>query len=201
MQNQLDKKTKRITFITSKNVFIVTILVTILTILSIWLFGLGKHRTLFENSILSTSILSITFFLFLTIGLYKGIKIKDNIGKLTDNLQPAKLPNFSDAASTGELIQVDEGIEGIISSFLIWLIVTIVLTLFFWVFGVIVWTSIIVFIAMLYWIFYRALRLVFRNSNKCKGNLKTSILYGLGYTILYIFWIYGIILATHFLVK
>jgi hypothetical protein len=177
----------------------VTIVVIVLTILSIWRFGLGQHRTIFENSILSTSILSVAFFLFLTVGLYKGIKLKDDIGKLTDKLKASNIPDLGNAATGGEFLDFGDGIEGIILSIINWVVVTILITLFFWLFGAIVWTGIIVFIAMLYWIFFRALRLVFKNSNKCKGDLKTSIAYGLGYTTLYNFWIYGIILATHYL--
>jgi hypothetical protein len=198
-QNAIKPTDKKL--VTSKTVFTVTIVVSILTILSIWLFGLGQHRTIFENSILSTSILSVAFFLFLTIGLYKGIKLKDDIGKLTDKLEPSKIPNLADAATGGDLILVGDGIEGMILSIVLWVVVTILIAFFFWIFGAVVWTSIIVFIAMLYWIFFRALRLVFKNSNKCKGNLTTSVAYGLGYTTLYNFWIYGIILVTHYLIK
>jgi hypothetical protein len=79
--------------------------------------------------------------------------------------------------------------------------VTILIAVFLWLFGAVLWTGIIVFMAMLYWIFFRALRLVFKNSNKCKDNLTTSVAYGLGYTTLYNFWIYGIILSTHYLTK
>ena len=187
--------------VTTKTVFTVTIIVTVLTIVSIWLFGLGQHRTIFENSLLSTSILSIVFFLFLTIGLYKGIKLKDDIGKLTDKLRPSKIPNLAEAGQGADFIHVGDGIEGIILSIVLWVVMTILIGLFLWVFGAVLWTGIIVFIAMLYWIFFRALRLVFKNSNICKGNLATSIAYGLGYTTLYNFWIYGIILATHYLIK
>ena len=99
------------------------------------------------------------------------------------------------------LPDMGEGIAGVILGILAWVLFSVLLLLFIWLFGAIVWTMILVFAAMLYWIFFRALRLVFKNSNKCKDNLTTSIAYGLGYTALYNFWIYGIILATHYLVK
>jgi hypothetical protein len=198
-QNDIASTYKKL--VTTTTVFKVTIIVSALTILSIWLFGLGQHRTIFENSILSTSILSVAFFLFLTIGLFKGIKLKDDIGKLTDKLKPSKIPNFAEAGQEADFIHVGDGIEGIVLSIVLWIVVTILIGLFFWLFGAVLWTGIIVFIAMLYWVFFRALRLVFKNSNKCKDNLTTSILYGLGYTLLYNFWIYGIIVATHYLIK
>jgi hypothetical protein len=58
---------------------------------------------------------------------------------------------------------------------------------------------VLTFIAMLYWIFFRALRLVFKNSNKSKGDLIESVKWGLTYTTLYNFWIYGIFMLTIYL--
>lgn len=200
MYNQSNIKVVNNRLITSSTIFIVTIIVTVLTILGVWLFGLGQHRTIFENSILSTSILSVAFFLFLTVGLFKGIKLKDNIGKLTDKLKPVNIPDFSSAATGADFFSVGEGIGGVILGIVLWIVVTILITVFLWLFGAVVWTGIIVFIAMLYWIFFRALRLVLKNSNKTKGNLTTSIAYGLGYTILYNFWIYVTILTAHYLI-
>jgi hypothetical protein len=185
--------------VTATTVISVTIIVSVLTVLSIWLFGLGKHRTLFENSILSTSILSLVFFLFLVIGLYKGIRIKDDVGKITDKIKIEEIPDLAGDIPLSDFPDVAEGFAGLLLGFLAWILFTILLILLIWLFGALLWPMILVFAAMLYWIFFRALRLVFKNSNKCKGNLVTSILYGLGYTILYNFWIYGIILASHYL--
>jgi hypothetical protein len=139
-----------------------SIIVAILTILAIWLFGLGRHSTLYENSILSTSILSLAFFLFLTIGLYKGIKLKDNLGDLTENIKLDHLPDLSGGIDVPvEIPDVGDGIEGIIVGILAWIIFTIVLLVFIWIFGTILWTMVLIFAAILYWIFFRALRLVF----------------------------------------
>lgn len=199
-QNEIKKTYKN--FVTSRTIITVSIIVAVLTILSIWFFGLGQHRTIFENSLLSTSILSIAFFLFLTIGLYKGIKLKDDIGKITDKIKIDKMPDLSTGLELpGDIPDAGEGFAGIILGILAWFLVSILLLLFIWFFGAVFWTMILVFAAMLYWIFFRALRLVFKNSNKCKENLSRSVAYGLGYTTLYNFWIYGIILATHYLVK
>jgi hypothetical protein len=200
MQRQNNIKTTDKKLVTSKTVFTVTIVVTTLTILNVWVFGLGQHRTIFENSVLSTSILSVAFFLFLTIGLYKGLKLKDDLGKITDKLKGSRIPNFADVAAGGDFIHIGDGIAGIILSIVLWVVVTMLIAVFFWLFGAILWTGVIIFIAMLYWIFFRALRLVFKNSNKCKGKLTVSLAYGLGYTTLYNFWIYGIILSTHYLI-
>lgn len=184
--------------LSSRSVFTVTLIVMVLTILSVWLFGLRQHRTIFVNSLLSTGILSIAFFLFLAIGLYRGLKLRDNIGRLTDKIKTSKIP--ADVSGTAEIPVVGEGPEGIIISIGLWLMLTFLGPFIIWLFGSILWAGILVFIAMLYWIFFRALRLVLKNSGHCKGNLTRSMAYGLGYTIFYIGWIYGIILITHYII-
>lgn len=195
--------TKGRKLINSKTVFTTTMVVALLTILGIWLFGLGQHRTLFENSILSTSILSTAFFLFLSIGLYQGIKLKDDLGKISDQPPYTTISDLSDLTPNIDLdvTDVDDGIGGMIISFFLWIIVSILLGTIIWLFGTILWAGILIFMAMLYWIFFRALRLVFKNFNKCKGDLAASCMYGLGYTLLYNFWIYGIILSAHYLIN
>ncbi len=188
--------------ITYKTLFITTLAVIPLTIVSVWLFGLGQHRTLFQNSILSTSILSAAFFMFLTIGLYKGIKLKDDLGKIIEPETIDKMTkNLEGIDFPDEFPDLDDGIGGILIGILIWFFIAILLVLFITILGGFFWVMILAFVAMLYWIFFRAIRLVFKNSNKCKGDLPASVLYGLGYTILYNFWIYLIILSTHYLSK
>jgi hypothetical protein len=198
---QQDLKRYTRPLVTSRPLFIVTIIVAALTVLAIWFFGLGKHRTIFENSLLSASTLSMSFFLFITIGLYKGIKLKDNLGKITDKIKMKKLPDLSGIEFPSDVPDLDEGIALVILGILAWILFSVFLLLFIWFFSALVWAMILVFAAMLYWIFFRALRLFFKSSGKCKDNLRKSAAYGIGYTVLYNFWIYGIILATHYLVK
>ena len=88
--NQIERQ-----YLTSKKVFIVTLIVIVLTIMAVWLFELGQHRTLFQNSLLSTTILSVAFFLFLTISLYKGVKLKDNLGKITDKINTKNIIEYN----------------------------------------------------------------------------------------------------------
>lgn len=165
-----------------------------LTILSVWLLGLGKHRTIIENSILSTTLLSSAFFLFILIGLYRGVKLKDNLGKITDQFDLKKIESFKDFTPTdSDIPDFDDDIGGIIIGIILWIIVSILFGLLFWAFGAILWMTILIFMAMLYWIFFRALRLVFKKSSDCCGQLDRSLLFAFFYTILYNFWIFGII--------
>jgi len=201
-KNRKLKSTSNYKILNSKNIFIITLIVIPLTIISVWLFGLGNHSSFFENSLLSTTILSITFFLFITIGLFKGIKIKDNLGEITDRFDPSKIDFIKEAVtdrSIEDAPDVGEGFFGIIISLILWFVMAVIISYLCWAFGAIVWFSILTFIAMLYWIFFRAIRLVFKKSSKCRGNYSNSILYGFSFTILYNFWIYAIILMTmHF---
>jgi hypothetical protein len=189
------------TYLTTKSAFLITILVIVLTITGVWLFGVGSHHTVYENSILSTTILSISFFLFITAGLYKGVKLKDDLGKITNRVKINDLPDVSGGIELPDDIpDAGDGIGGIIIGIIAWMLFSFLLLILIWIFGVVLWAMVLVFAAMLYWIFYRALKLVFKNSNKCKDKFLLSAGYGLMYTVLYNFWIYTILLIGHYLV-
>ena len=190
---------KRI-LIDSKKIFTISLIIIAITVLCVWFYGIGKHKTIIENSLISTSILSIAFFLFITISLYNGTKLKDSLGKLTDTFDSKKL-NFlkemnGDSGFGQSLPEIGEGIGGIIASIIFWILATIIISYLFFALGAIIWMSILIFLAMLYWVFFRALRLIFKKSSECSGNIERSIFYGITYTLLYNFWIYGIILLT-----
>ncbi|WP_162903196.1 hypothetical protein [Taibaiella koreensis] len=176
----------------TKPLFLNTIFVAVVTTLAVWLLGLGSHRTLFVNSLLSVSLLSFFFLLFLVSGLYRGVKLKDDMGKVLDRYRPVDL---SSGLNLGDGCSFDG--EGILA----WIGAAIAAIVLIWILGSVLWLLILVFAAMLYWIFFRALRLVFRKGPLCRGNLPRSLLYGLYYTVLYNCWIYGIILGGHYLVN
>ena len=190
---------KRI-LIDSKKIFTISLIIIAITVLCVWFYGIGKHKTIIENSLISTSILSIAFFLFITISLYNGTKLKDSLGQLTDTFDSKKL-NFlkemnGDSGFGHSLPEIGEGIGGIIASIIFWILATIIISYLFFALGAIIWMSILIFLAMLYWVFFRALRLIFKKSSECSGNIERSVFYGITYTLLYNFWIYGIILLT-----
>lgn len=191
-------------YLTTKKIFIISIIVAALTIIGIWIFGLGQHRTLYENSVLSTTILSVAFFLFLAINLYRGVKLKDDLGRITDRITDKnKMPDLSGLNLSGDSIPDvgGDGIAGVIVGIIAWLLISILLVFLLWFFGAVLWVIVLIFAAMLYWIFFRALRLVFKNSNKCKNKISKSVSYALFYTVLYNFWIYGIIVLSGYLTK
>jgi hypothetical protein len=182
------------------NVALVSAAVVVTTTLAVWLLGLGQHRTLFANSLISTSILFAAFFLFTTVGLYHGVKLRDDVGRLTDRISRKHFP------STGGLDTLPDfdfseghGIVGILAATVMAVVVAIVAVFVIWLVGALLWTGVLIFAAMLYWVFFRALRLVFKNSNRCRGRLGASLWEGFWYASLYTCWIYGIIMAAHYL--
>ena len=197
------KKRMTPTHISAKSVFTITLVVIGLTILGVYLFGLGQHHTFYQNSMISTTVLSIAFFVFITVGLYKGVKLKDDVGNIIDSKQTlveAYMPttNF-EPIDVDVDIDADDGIAGIIFGVLLWILVAVVLAFVLWIFSDVLVVAILAFFAMLYWVFFRALRLVFKNSNKSKGDVIESVKLGVMYTVLYNFWIYGIFMITHYL--
>ncbi|WP_288445780.1 hypothetical protein [uncultured Chryseobacterium sp.] len=194
-------KAPRKSFLETKYVFFSTLAIITIVILSVWLSGKADHRSLFQNSILSTSVLAGAFFLFISVGLYSGLKLKDNVGNI---LNKERIQRYADKTPKFNGFEIDipdagDGIGGAILSILAWIIISILLIFLSYFFGLFFWSAVFLLFAALYWVFFRALRLVFKNSGKCKGDLLKSFAFGLFYSFLYISWIYGIIFLTKYL--
>ncbi|GAA4050421.1 hypothetical protein GCM10022409_41490 [Hymenobacter glaciei] len=179
------------------NVALVSGAVIALTTVAVWQFGLGHHRSLFANSLISTSILFAAFSIFTTMGLYHGVKLRDDVGRLTDRISRNHFPSASGLEGL-QGFDVAEG-HGIVAAIIMAVVLAIVAVFIIWWLGALLWTGILIFAAMLYWVFFRAMRLVFKNSNRCRGRLWASLGQGLWHAGLYTVWIYGIIYAAHYL--
>ncbi|MGE8552711.1 MAG: hypothetical protein ACN6OB_02100 [Chryseobacterium jejuense] len=188
-------------FLETKLLSYSTLVIIILVILCVWLSGKGDHRSLFQNSILSTSILAVSLFLFMSLGLYYGLKLKDNVGSILNRERIKKYPDKAPTIGSFDFDPpaVGDGIGGAILSVVVWFIFSILLIFLSYFLGLFFWSSILFLAAMLYWIFFRALRHVFKNSGKCKGNIVKSFGLGFLYSFLYIFWIYGIIFLINYI--
>lgn len=163
--------------------------------------GINQHRTLYLNSLLSTTIISIVFLTFITTGLYNGWKLKDGLGNFLDKFHLWKKPSSStmDVSHFEPLVFDEGGIEGCVVSIIIWIVLGLFGSFIFWLLGAFIWAPILLVAGILYWIIFRAFRLIFRNSAKCKGDFFKSLGIALLFTFLYNCWIYAIILGTHFL--
>jgi hypothetical protein len=100
------------TIVHSKDIFKISLIVIVLTILAVYFWGLGAHHTFYQNSIISTTVLSCAFFTFVTIGLYNGIKLKDNLGNVVDQYKPV---GISDTFELGGLTPLMASMEGRVS--------------------------------------------------------------------------------------
>lgn len=169
-------------------------------ILIVYLTGLNNHRSFYLNSLFSTTIISVVFLVFIATGLYRGWKLKDTLGDFRKKINPGKPPEYrimdvdpSDLADAGE-----GGPVGIVVSFLLWLVVALLGSFLLWLAGGVIWAVVLLLAGLLYWIVFRAFRLVFKNAPRCKGNISRSIAFALFYTVLYNFWIYLVVIGTHF---
>lgn len=180
--------------ISSKATFIISLIILTLVIIGTWIVGIKDENTITENAFISLSIIATSLFFFLTIGLYQGLKMKDTLGNpLTWRKEKSNQSDSSlvDIMSSSDMdFDAGDGVEGIITSIITWIFVTIALGILLWFFSAFVGVLFTVIVAMLYWIFFRALRLVFKNSSKCRNNLLKSFSYALSYTFMYTGWLF-----------
>jgi hypothetical protein len=180
-------------------VFFGTLIGIFLIIAGTWILGLEQHSTVFHNAIMATLTLSGLFFFFLTTGLYKGVKLQDDLGKITDKIKFKRFPDWPEFACEFPVLE-GEGILGFILGIIAAIALAALLAVLLWFLSFTLWALLLCLVAVIYWIFFRALRFVFRHAAICSGSLWASIKYGLGYTALYSCSIYGIIFALHYLV-
>ena len=182
------------TYLRGKSVFIVSLLVIGITILTVYLTGENYNRSLSSNLYLSLSIIGTILFLFMTYGLYRGIGLRDNYPKFRnfkkgDFATNIEFPNLPEAGS-------ETGISGLIVSILLWIGMTILVFVLMILMEAIFWISIFLILVMLYWLFFRALKLVFSKSKETKGDIGKSISHAFMYTVLYLGWIFVIAYST-----
>jgi hypothetical protein len=183
-----------------KTITVVAILVFALTAVSVFLIG---KKPLFYETELTLAIIAGVLFVFLTAGLYQGVRVKRwdlpgvdtkgvSMGDLMEGLpDAASLPDGIDPGDFGE------GCLGALVGLLLAIVVGVVLLLFLWLLlnlGILLWVFLI---AALSYVFYLALRQIFAKSRVCKGNLAASLGYALVYTVLYTGWLFALVWVAH----
>ena len=168
-----------------------------ITVLLVYFTGLTSHRSILDNTIISLTILSIFFFFFIAIGLYKGLNVFDNYSHKLElrwkNTNKNSLDRWSGLDIPMELPDSGEGLGGIILGILLWIILTIVFIVLLFILSTVIWATLILVALAIYWTLIRALKLVFSKSSECEGDLPKCATYALGYTFLYVGWIFGVI--------
>ncbi len=179
------------TYLRGKSVFVVSLIVVGVTILTVYLTGINYNRTVTSNLYLSLSIIGLFLFTFMVYGLYQGIGLVDNFPKYKDLTSRDLLSTTGDYTSMPSL-DLSEGPGGVLVSIILWIVMTIIFLVLLLVLEAMLWLSLFVILAMLYWVFFRALRLVFSKTEETKGDIAKSLAYSLGYTCLFTGWIFGI---------
>jgi len=190
---------KTYTLVTTKTVLLITLIVVLSTFSATYLFNLQSHHSLYKNSLFFLLFLALSLFVFITYGLYYGVKLKDNVGKLTDHIDSKKLPDFS--GGVPDISTAMEGFGGVaegLGGFVFAILAAIGLFLLAWFFILSSWFLVVFLAAMLYWVYFRAMRLVFKHSALCKNNIQISVKYGFVYSFLYTSWAFAIIFGLHF---
>jgi hypothetical protein len=168
--------------------------------LIVYLVDVQFHRSVYYNSFLSLSILSLIFFLFLIYGLYHGFDIKPTIKRLEDKVGFVQSSSptsgyshfdFPDAPDVGD------GIEGVIAGIILWIGVALLTILLLFFLETIIWAGILIAVGSVHWIFYRAMRLVLKRSGTTRGNLIKSIRVSSYYTVIYVGWIYATVYGLY----
>ena len=171
-------------------------------VLAVYLTGIKNHRPFYVNVIISGSILSVMFLIFITTGLYNGWQLKDDFGSIIQRIEKWRRPrsprvDISDV--TPNPLDIDEGLTGMITSVLSWIVIGVFGALLFWIIGAIVWVPVVIATGLLYWIVYNCFRMIFQKSSQCKGNMALSIRTSVLYTGFYILWATLILLGVDFL--
>lgn len=177
-----------------------TLLVIVTVITLDYFVVLKSQKTLYENLLFITLLLSLSFFVFITMGLYRGIRLKENIGNLTDYIDAKKLPDFS--GGVPDLSAVSEGLGAVaegLGGLIIAILCAVVLVMLGWFFVISVWFLLIFLAAVLYGVYFRALRVVFKHSGVCRGDFPMSLKYAGVYSLLYTSWIFAFIVTLHYL--
>lgn len=176
-----------------KTLFLAAIPTLIIVTLLVYLTGLESHRSIIDNSLISSTIIATTFFTFITIGLYNGLNVIDNYSnklKLTWKNAKRSVKENEFAGNIDFPSMEADNIFGAIVLFFFVALAIIFLIAFIVPF---LWVSIVFLTVAIYWIMIRSLKLIFSRSRYCENNLLKSLGYALLYTALYTGWIYGVI--------
>ena len=198
MQRPKIPKRKRYPVWSVKTITALAVFVLAVTAASVFLLG---KRSIFYETELTLAIIAAALFLFLSVGLYHGVRVKrrDVPGVDTSGI-PLKEVGDSFPDVSNVLDGIDGGDEGCLAALLalgIAILAGIALLFLLWLLlnlGIVLWVFLL---AALSWVFYLALRQVFAKSRVCKGNLPASLGYALAYTLLYTGWLFALVWIAH----
>ena len=160
-------------------------------------------------------IIALCLFVFLTIGLYRGVRLerphKEQPTWTPLTTASSTSPDLSAVGDVMRIIDIPEvkidlpdvsdagdDLVGCLVGLVLWVVMSIALVILLPILVQVVWATLFALVLALYWVFYRALRVVFARSRACKGKLLLSTGYGLLYTALYTGWIFVLIWISRY---
>lgn len=160
-----------------------------------FVFWFGQRRLLQEMEVL-LAIVAAGMFLFLAVGLFRGVRIRKReevagkfelVGGLGKNWGSGF--DLMDLSGSG-------GCGDIVGGIILGIVLLVVLVVGIWLF---INVALIVFFLLsiaVGWVFQRALRQVFAKSRVCRGKATTSLLYAAWYTFLYTGWLFALLMLV-----
>ncbi|MDQ0888622.1 small-conductance mechanosensitive channel [Paenibacillus sp. V4I9] len=178
---------KRYKVINAKMATLLSLSAMVLTLFLVFSIG---HRSILIELEITTGVLAVVLFTFLSFGLYRGVRLQ-NDPLYKEGWKPFGKWDVLDFASAGDLFPVEfpgEGLFGIALTVIAWIVITIVMLILIFLVGNMLWGIIVFMGVMLYWLFYRAYRYVFLKGRACRNRVGLSLAYGGLYTVLYTGW-------------
>jgi hypothetical protein len=177
-------------YINSRSLVIISAIVIIVTSVLVFM----TRLSFIDELVLTVGMISLALFLFLFLGLFYGLGIKDH--HVPDNwrniyagkLKGGQLGNVGDAL--GSLGSANGDCEVVI-----WILITILAILILIVLAAVFIWFVFFLMFVLYWLFYSAYRQVFRHAFICQGNARESLKYATLYTSLYTGWLLFVLLS------
>ena len=187
--------------IKSRTLFLWTLAIVPVLILIVYATGVKDHRPFYVNAIISGSILSVLFLIFIVVGIYNGWQLKDDFESISERINRWRKPksaalDFTDLPSD---LSGEGGLVGLIILILLWIVMGLFGALIIWMIGAVIWVPIVIATALLYWVVYNCYSMIFRKSKHCKGNLAESIRIAILYTGLYAIWTALIVFGIDYL--
>jgi hypothetical protein len=180
----------------SSKVLFISFICAIATVtLSVYFTGMAVHRSILQNTLLTLGILSLCFFIFLLYGLYFGFGLKSTLKDPSNKIgfvEPTSGNYSSEIVNLPEFPDLGEGLEGLLVGIVLWIVIAIFTIVLLFFLETILWASLMITVASLHWIFYRAIKLVFRNSSTTKGEILKSAKLSFYYTFVYVGWMYAV---------
>ena len=178
-------------------IVLISIPVVVITLALVFYFS---TRSFIGELAIVLGIIAVGLFVFLTVGLYFGVRLEQPTEKEPEKLEMGAIDPVIVGLPVVDVPKIDLGIPdvgdagndlvGCLVSIVLWIVITLALTFLFWLLVQMLAFVLPWVLLVLYWMFYRALKLVFEKTAVTRGHLLPSLGYALLFTVLYTGWLF-----------